>query len=360
MAALPAAMGFDHHLGGQQAVSRPRPTMKEVAEHAKVSLSTVSYVVNNSGPVAADRRARVIAAVRELRYTPNEAARRLKRRSALAIGLFVPDLMNQFFALLAQGVERAATERDVLVVLSAPEGDDEAESRNARLLRSQRVDGVIYLSGTAASTSSLLELTSLGPVVLVDERRPGLDLPAVLSDGRRGAREIARYVLDQGHERVAVIAGPASSWTAEQRLAGYREAFAALGHDPDKLAVFVGDYRQGSGRELAAQALSGPARDRPTALLCANDLMAIGVLEHCKAAGLRVPEDVSIVGFDDIPVAALLTPRLTTVSQPAVEMGYRATTLLLDLIKGGAVRHPDELLPVVLQIRDSVAPPAKA
>ncbi len=116
MAALPAAMGFDHHLGGQQAVSRPRPTMKEVAEHAKVSLSTVSYVVNNSGPVAADRRARVIAAVRELRYTPNEAARRLKRRSALAIGLFVPDLMNQFFALLAQGVERAATERDVLVL----------------------------------------------------------------------------------------------------------------------------------------------------------------------------------------------------------------------------------------------------
>ena len=340
-------------------MSRPRPTMKEVAEHAKVSLSTVSYVVNNSGPVAADRRARVLAAVRELRYTPNEAARRLKRRSALAIGLFVPDLMNQFFALLAQGVERAATERDVLVVLSAPEGNDEAESRNARLLRSQRVDGVIYLSGTAASTSSLLELTSLGPVVLVDERRPGLDLPAVLSDGRRGAREIARYVLDQGHERVAVIAGPASSWTAEQRLAGYREAFAALGHDPDQMAVFVGDYHQASGRELAALALGGPARDRPTALLCANDLMAIGVLEHCKAAGLRVPEDVSIVGFDDIPVAAMLTPRLTTVSQPAVEMGYRATTLLLDLIKGGVAHHNDELLPVVLQIRDSVAPPAK-
>ena len=256
--------------------------MKEVAQHANVSLSTVSYVVNNSGPVAADRRARVLAAVRELRYTPNEAARRLKRRSALAIGLFVPDLMNQFFALLAQGVERAATERDVLVVLSAPEGNDEAESRNARLLRSQRVDGVIYLSGTAASTSSLLELTSLGPVVLVDERRPGLDLPAVLSDGRRGAREIARYVLDQGHERVAVIAGPASSWTAEQRLAGYREAFAALGHDPDQLAVFVGDYRQGSGRELAARALDVPPSDRPTALLCANDLMAIGVIEYCK------------------------------------------------------------------------------
>ena len=332
--------------------------MKEVAAHAKVSLSTVSYVVNNSGPVAADRRARVLAAVRELRYTPNEAAQRLKRRSALAIGLFVPDLLNQFFALLAQGVERAASERDVLVVLSASEGNDEAESRNARLLRSQRVDGVIYLSGTAASTSSLLELTSLGPVVLVDERRPGLDLPAVLSDGRRGAREIARYVLEQGHERVAVIAGPAWSWTAEQRLAGYREAFAALGHDPDQLAVFIGDYLQASGRELAAQMLV-PSRERPTALLCSNDLMAIGAIEHCKAVGLRVPEDVSIVGFDDIPIAALLSPRLTTVSQPAFEMGYRATTLLLELIKGAAKFPGDEFLPVAVQIRDSVVPPTR-
>jgi DNA-binding LacI/PurR family transcriptional regulator len=331
--------------------------MKEVAEQANVSLSTVSYVLNNSGPVAADRRARVLAAVRDLRYTPNEAARRLKRRSALAIGLFVPDLVNQFFALLAQGVERAASERDVLVVLSAPEGNNEAESRNTRLLRSQRVDGVIYLSGNGASTSSLLELTSLGPVVLVDERRPGLALPAVLSDGRRGAREIAKYVLEQGHERVAVIAGPESSWTAEQRLAGYREAFAALGHDPDRLTVFVGDYRQGSGRELAARALDVPIGRRPTALLCANDLMAIGAVEYCKAAKLRVPNDVSIVGFDDIPVAALLTPRLTTVSQPAVEMGYRATTILLDLINGIEGCHSDEFLPVTVQIRDSVAPP---
>jgi LacI family transcriptional regulator len=142
-------------------------------------------------------------------------------------------------------------------------------------------------------------------------------------------------------------------------LAGYREAFAGLGHDPDQLAVFVGDYRQGSGRELAARALAGPADQRPTALLCANDLMAIGAIEHCKAAGLRVPHDVSIVGFDDIPVAALLTPRLTTVSQPAVEMGYRAMTILLDLIKGGTVDHSDEFLPVNLQIRDSVVPPAR-
>jgi LacI family transcriptional regulator len=331
--------------------------MRDVAEHANVSLSTVSYVVNNSGPVAADRRARVLAAVRSLRYTPNESARSLKRRSASAIGLFVPDLVNQFFALLAQGVERAASERDVLVVLSAPEGNDAAESRNARLLRSQRVDGVLYLSGTGASTSSLLELTSLAPVVLVDERRPGLDLPAVVSDSRRGAREIARHVLKRGHERVVVIGGPLLSWTAEQRLAGYREAFAAAGHEPDELPVFVGDYHQKSGYDLAARALARPARERPTALLCANDLMAIGAFEYCKKTKLRIPQDVSIVGFDDIPMAALVTPRLTTVNQPAFDMGYRAACMLLDIIKGEVVQKTDGFLPVSVRVRDSVASP---
>lgn len=332
--------------------------MKDVAEYANVSLSTVSYVLNDSGPVAPDRRARVLDAVRVLNYTPNESARSLKRRSASAIGLIIPDLTNEFFALLTQGVERAAAARDVLVVLGATETSEEAESHNARLVRSQRVDGVIYLAGAGASARTLLELTSLGPVVLVDERRAELDLPAVLSDGRRGAREIARYVFDQGHERVAIIAGPTSSWTAEQRLAGYREAFAAAGHDPDEATVLVGDYRQGSGTELAGQALTAPPEERPTALLCANDLMAIGALEYCKSVGLRVPEDVSIVGFDDIPVAALITPRLTTVRQPAFEMGYRATTLLLDLINGKVNQEEGGLLPVSLTIRESVAPPA--
>lgn len=331
--------------------------MKEVAEFANVSVSTVSYVLNNSGPVASARRARVLDAVRQLDYTPNESARSLKRRSAAAIGLVVPDLVNQFFALLARGVERAASAQDVLVVLCSPESSEKAESNNARLLRSQRVDGVVYLTGFDESPRSLLELMSVGPVVLVDERIHGLDLPAVLSDGRKGAREIARYVLDQGHTRLAVIAGPAALWTAEQRLAGYRETVAAAGRDPDDMLVLVGDYRQNSGAELAAQALSGPTNERPTAILCANDLMAIGALEYCKSAGIRVPHDVSIVGFDDVPVASMLTPRLTTVRQPAHAMGYRAATLLIDLVRGTDVDEPIAPFPVEVQIRDSVGPP---
>lgn len=331
--------------------------MKDVARHAGVAVSTVSYVLNDSGPVAAPRRARVLDAVRVLDYTPNESARSLKRRSTSTIGLVVPDLANQFFALVAEGVERAASERDVLVVLCAPEATDQPESHHARLLRSQRLDGVVYLSGAGHSPAALLELARSGPVVLVDEQISGFDLPAVVCDSRRGARAVAGHVLATGHERVAIIGGPAALWTAEQRLAGYREALATAGLDPDAAQVLVGDYRQRSGTELAAQALSGPPVARPTALLCANDLMAIGALEHCKASGIRVPEDVSIVGFDDVPVAALLTPRLTTVCQPAREMGHRAATVLFGLLgEPGGEEHA--LLETTLQIRDSVAPPA--
>lgn len=338
--------------------ARRWPTMKDVAQHAGVSISTVSYVLNDSGPVAPDRRARVLDAVRVLKYTPNESARSLKRRSSCTIGLVVPDLANQFFALVAQGVERAASARDMLVVLCAPEAAAVAESVNARLLRSQRLDGVIYLSGAATSPSSLLELTRVGPVVLVDEQIHGFDLPAVVADGRRGAREIARHVLEQGHRRVAIIGGPAALWTAQQRLAGYREALAAAGHDPDEVPVLVGDYHQPSGFELAARALDVAGPQRPTALLCANDLMAVGALEYCKSVGIRVPEEVSIVGFDDLPFAQLLTPGLTTVRQPAEDMGRQAATLLLDLLENKTDGCDNGVLPVSLQIRNSVAPPA--
>ena len=331
--------------------------MKDVAVHANVSISTVSYVMNSTGPVSAGRRARVLNSVRELDYIPNESARNLKRQSASTIGLVVPDLSNQFFSLLASGAAHAAAARDVLVVLCSSENTEEAESSNARLLRSQRVDGVVYLTGFHESPTSLLELQSLGPVVLVDERVPGADLPAVLAEGRLGARDVAAHVVALGHKRFTCIAGPSALWTAEQRLAGYREALALGGFDPDTMEVLVGDYRMESGFELAKKALNVPALTRPTALLCANDMMAIGALEYCRASGLNVPADVSVVGFDDVPMAPLLSPRLTTVRQPAREMGVHAAELLLDLIRGDAKPDSPKSFPVEVIVRESAAAP---
>jgi DNA-binding LacI/PurR family transcriptional regulator len=335
---------------------RRRTTMKDVAEHARVSISTVSYVLNDSGPVAPERRNRVLDAVRVLEYSPNESARSLKRRSASAIGMVVPELTNQFFAMVTEGVQKAASARDVLVVLVVPDATEQPEEKQAELLRSQRLDGVIYLSGTGSMPTSIYDLARSGPVVLVDEQIPGMDMPAVVSDSRKGGREVATHVLENGHRRLAVIGGPAALWTAQQRLAGYREAFAGAGIDPDSVPVFAGDYRQSSGATLAAKALAGPADARPTALLCANDMMAIGAMDYCRTQGYRIPEDVSIVGFDDLPVSTLLTPRLTTVRQPAVDMGCRAVNALFDLLankKSDAIG----LLPVTVQLRDSVCPP---
>jgi DNA-binding LacI/PurR family transcriptional regulator len=334
--------------------------MKDVADHANVSVSTVSYVLNDTGPVSADRRARILNAVRELNYIPNESARNLKRRSASTIGLVIPDLSNQFFSLLASGVAHAAAARDFLVVLCSAENTEEAESGNARLLRSQRVDGVVYLTGFHESPTSLLELQSLGPVVLVDERVPGADLPAVLADGRRGAREVAAHVVALGHKRFACLAGPTALWTAEQRLAGYREALALGGLDPDNMEVLIGDYRMESGFSLAKKVLDAPVDKRPTALLCANDMMAIGALEYCRTHGLNVPQDVSVVGFDDVPMAPLLSPRLTTVRQPAREMGIHAAGLLLDLVNGNLKPNVPETFPVEVIVRESAAKPPGA
>lgn len=336
-----------------------RPTMKDVAKRAGVSVSTVSYVLNNSGPVAPERRERVLQAFKALGYLPNESARNLKRRSVATIGLVVPDLVNQYFAMIAEGVEHAASEKDVLVVFCTPEATGDGESWNSRLLRSQRLDGLIYLSGAETRMASLVELTRVGPVVLVDEKLPGFNLPSVVSQNRRGAKEIASHVTSLGHERLAILGGPVELWTAEQRLSGYREAIAGAGIDPDSVPVLEGDYRISSGEKLAAELLDRPAKERPTALICANDLMAIGVLSYCRRVGLRVPLDISVVGFDDLPFASLLTPGLTTVRQPAREMGVAATRLLLGMVDGEEPVSPPPVA-VTPMIRESTAPAPEA
>jgi DNA-binding LacI/PurR family transcriptional regulator len=338
----------------QPKFGRKRPTIKDVALRAGVSVSTVSYVLNNSGPVAADRRNRVLDVVQALEYLPNESARRLKQRSASTIGMIVPELSNPFFAMVVEGVQRAAFARGVLVVLVIPDDAEQSEERQGQLMRSRRMDGVIYLSGTGTMPGSVYELTRSGPVVLIDEQIPGMKLPAMVCDSRRGGREVATHVLEQGHRQIAVIGGPSALWTAQQRLAGYREAFAGAGLDPDSVPVFLGDYRQGTGRTLAAAALASGVR--PTALICANDLMAIGAMEYCRESGISCPEDVSIVGFDDLPLSAMLTPRLTTVRQPAHELGFGAATMLLDMLDGSEP-GPVAVLPVAVQLRQSVCPP---
>ncbi|WP_413737334.1 LacI family DNA-binding transcriptional regulator [Sodalis sp. RH21] len=319
-----------------------RPTIRDVARLAKVSIGTVSAVINNSDrPVAADTRDHVLRCIAELNFEPNNAARSLKHQRISSIGFIVPDLGNAFFVDVAQGIQSVLDHVDCLLVLCMTWSDTQREEYYAQVLRTQRLNGVIYLSGTGLPSPSLISLATKGSVVFVDECLPGIDVPFVSSQNLIGARSLAQYVLGQGHRRLAIVSGPRGLWTSEQRQAGFREAFAGAGLIPDDVPVMRGDYTEQSGRRAADEILALPAAQRPTAVLCANDLMAIGFIRRSRELGLAVPERISVTGFDDIPEARLLSPELTTVRQPGYEMGRAAATLLLERI-GALADGPDQ------------------
>lgn len=344
--------------GRASAQSRPaRVTIRDVARVAGVSIGTVSAVINKAGLVAPETLRHVQRCIAELGFEPNDAARSLKHGRVSSIGFIAPDLGNPFFAAIAEGVHQALFEADVLLVLCLTWADAEREAYYAKVLRGQRLSGVIYLSGSGFPSPALQQLAQRGPVVFVDERLPGIEAPFVQAANRTGARALARHVLEMGHRDLAIVGGPPRLSTGEQRLAGYREAIAGAGLDPDAVRMVAGDYTEASGHAAARALLAG--RPRPTAILCANDLMAMGVIRHCREAGLRIPEDVSLTGFDDIPSAEGLDPPLTTVAQPARAMGRAAAQLLLHRI-GVLAEPPGETeFPTVPRLRRSVAPPGR-
>jgi LacI family transcriptional regulator len=342
--------------GGTKATGNGRLTIRDVAREAGVSIGTVSAVINGRGLVAEDTKRHVLRVIAELGFEPNNAARSLKRGRISSIGFVVPDLSNPFFASVAEGIQRGIADDDILLMLCITWSAMEREEYFARILRTQRLDGVIYLSGTGLPSPSLLELAKTGSVIFVDEVLAGLDLPFVGSNNLAGARAIAHHVLDCGHRKVALIGGPPRLWTSEQRLAGFRESLAAAGLDPDGAPYLAGDYSERSGYLAATQLLAGDPAQRPTAILCANDLMAIGVMRFCRERGISIPEQLSITGFDDISNAEFLLPSLSTVAQPAHEMGQAAAELLLHHTGVRSDPPATTQFPTTVRIRNSVAP----
>jgi DNA-binding LacI/PurR family transcriptional regulator len=335
-----------------------RPTIRDVAKQAGVSLGTVSAVINGSAQVTLKNRSRVLQCIAALGYEPNTAAQSLKRQRSSSIGLIVPDLQNPFFAAVAEGVQKFAQAHDVLMVLGTTGAESRWEEYYAQTLRARRLDGMILLSGTGKPTAGLVKLVESGSVVFVDEYIPGLDAPFISATNRAGARQVAQEVLRAGHSEIAIVAGPYWLWTSQQRLAGYREALAAAGQDPDETPVVAGDYTAASGYTATRAILESPGTAGVTAIIYGNDLMAVGGVRYLKETGRRIPGDISIVGFDDIDSSLLLEPSLTTVAQPSFRMGEAAAQLLLH--KVGLVAEPETIsFSTDLQIRDSVAPPRR-
>jgi DNA-binding LacI/PurR family transcriptional regulator len=212
-----------------------RPTIREVAKAAEASVGTVSAVINGAPHVTEQTRRRVQQSIADLGYEPNTAARSLKRQRSSSIGLVVPDLHNPFFASVAEGVQKVAQEHDVLMAVGTTGAENEWEEYYAQTLRARRLDGMILLSGSGKPTLGLVKLVESGSVVFVDECVPGLDAPFISAANRTGARQVAQELIRMGHREIAIVAGPPRLWTSQQRLAGYREALAGSGQDPDEI-----------------------------------------------------------------------------------------------------------------------------
>ncbi len=330
-------------------------TMKDVAQRARVSVSTVSHVLNGTRKVSEGTRGDVLAAVEELSYRPNLLAKGLKTRRTYTIGLLIPDIQNSFFTLVVRGVEDEALSRGYHLFLCNTDEDPEREDEYITELAKKRVDGLM-VAPSARRESHVGRLLDEGvPFVFVDRDVEGVDADVVSVDNRAGMRLIAEHLVGLGHRRIAIISGPLDKASGYERHLGLRDALADLGVALEDSLVRFGDFRTTGGRAGAREllGLSPP----PTALVTANNQMTLGALLTINEMGLGVPDDISVVGFDDPEWAPLTGPPLTTLAQPTYEMGVRAAKMLLDRIEAGSEGESRKvLLEPWLVVRGSTAP----
>lgn len=327
-------------------------TIRDVAARARVSVATVSRVVNRSPHrVRPATRRRVLAAVRALGYDANIIAQGLKKRTTRTVALIVPDISNPFFPAIARGIEDAARARGYAVLLCNTYEDLDRERDYLTLLAKRMVDGVIFAT-VGSNTAHLRALRrEARPVVLVARGVEGLRIDTVLVDNYRGEFEATSHLIALGHRRIAHVTGPGSLHVAAERRRGYLEALAAAGLPPGEAIIVEGDFAAEGGRRAVRELLEGGVSF--TAVAAANDLMAIGAIEALRAGGRRVPEDVAVVGFDDITFASVVSPALTTVAQPKYRMGQMAMERLLQLMDGIDRSPRQTILSPQLVIRDS-------
>jgi DNA-binding LacI/PurR family transcriptional regulator len=334
------------------------PTIRDVAVRAGVSHQTVSRVINDSPRVTKATRERVLTAIRDLSYVPSPMARGLISNQTRSIGVVADDISDHFFARVVAGAEAEARRRGYYLMIGSVEPDDD-EAGYLRLMLERRVEGLILARPSVPLPQADLRAARGAGVPLVAVGSTGLqDVPVVDVDNRQGGYDATRFLLEQGHRRIATIVGPAGWPSAAARFDGYRQALREVGlaEDPE-LVEHASGWGLESGQAAAAGLLE---RDLDfTAVFAHSDLIALGAIRELRDAGLRVPDDVSVVGYDDLPVAGYVEPALTTVHQPMREVGAWAAALVLDELAGGAAPTADaHLLRAVLVARESVQPRA--
>jgi LacI family transcriptional regulator len=329
-----------------------RVTMSDVAREAGVSLMTVSRVINNKGEISPATRQRVLDIIERLDYRPSSIARGLVTKRTATLGLVVPDIANPFFSEVARGAEHTAYAEGYNVFLCNTEEDTRRELAVLQSLEEKRADGIVICSSRLEDSELQAAVAQHPAVVLINRPLEGNNgAGAVLVDDETGGRVATQHLLQAGHPAVGFLAGPPASYSGHQRAKGYRAALVAAGLPYNSAWVRDCSPTVEGGQEAARELLT----DHPdlTALFCYNDLVAVGALQACASLGRVVSESLSIVGFDDIPLAALVTPPLTTCRVPRYELGTQAMRLLLDQIDGSPAECAEIVLRPELIVRAS-------
>ena len=331
-------------------------TIKDVARDAGVSVATVSRVFNDSGLVSEDTRRTVLDVAAKLNYWPNGVARSLITSRTHALGVLLPDLAGEFFSEVIRGIDLAARAQGLHLLVSSSHADTRELVSALRSLRG-RIDGLIVMAPDVDAPAAIRASAGDFPIVLVDPGYGVEEFDTISIANHEGAQAVVRHLLSLGHRRIATVTGPLTNIDAEQRLAGYHAAMRAGGGEFSTDLVIHGDFSEGSGR-AAGHAIAA-LRARPTAVFAANDYMAAGVIGSLTEAGVRVPQDVAVAGFDDIPIARYLTPPLTTVHVGLLELGERAVGRLLEIQGGKNVAAPQHnVLSTTLVVRRSCGAPS--
>jgi LacI family transcriptional regulator len=335
--------------------SNSRVTIFDVASAAGVSYGTVSRVINNNPHVKAETRQRILNTMDHLGYVVNRQARSLAGGRTQMIGLLVPDLETSYIGEIMRGIDTELEIRQYDIVLYTTHRQKTKEADYVNTVTQGMVDGLLLVLPRHPKTFLDTLRQRRFPHVLIDHQ--GIDErgPAVSSTNREGAFKATEYLIKLGHQRIGFITGWMDLGCSRERLAGYKEALKAYHLPIDDNRIFKGDFHQSSGYEATRAFLN--LSEPPTAIFASNDVMAMGVIEAARMHGLKIPEDMSVLGFDDIPMAANLHPKLTTVHQPLEQMGHLAAKMLLDLIYELQEEPLHIELPTELIVRDSCQAP---
>ncbi|MCL5998331.1 MAG: LacI family transcriptional regulator [Chloroflexi bacterium] len=328
-------------------------TIKDVARAAGVSITTVSHTINGTRRVSDELKARVLRAMEALDYRPNVLARSLRVGQTKTIGLIIPDNSNLFFAEIARAIEDVGYQHGYSVILCNSDGQTDKQQQYVQTLVDKQVDGIVFIS-SGETAEDLQNVIDNGiEVVVVDRDVPNVSADIVLVDNELAGYQATRYLIDLGHRRIACISGPSQLTPSSHRVDGYRRAMQEAGLGVSAEYLVGGDFQIEGGETGIIKLLGLPSR--PSAVFVCNDMMAIGVIRGARRLGLQIPEDLSIVGFDNIALARATCPALTTMAQPIPDIARIATELLIQRMKGDidAPERQRIVLPARLIVRES-------